>query len=604
MTIAGFDPSAVWTDPEADHLDAPDARYAADGATVECLLRCWVRERAVARPKTDTLTIALPATGLSLSVPVRYWSTAGWHRFGLPHLVGEGPLNAVRLALVLGDEASAASAAAAAAVGPGAAEAGGGAPGDACGDTAIRVADSVTHTERYIAYRREQPEDSPGTTPFLAAEQSLVLGHPMHPTPKSRDRIDPVEDAAWSPELRGAFALHWFAADADLVAQDSALGREAADVLADFAGDLRAPAGTVLVPAHPWQARDLPRRPHLRALLDAGRLRALGPAGAPWHPTSSVRTVYRPDADVMLKLSLGLRITNSRRENLPKELLRGIEVHRLLRSGLERELRSVHPTFDIVRDPAWISVAPPEPYPRADRPAAGMELMLRANAFGPGDSVSCVAALVAERPGIGPSRLAASVYDLATRTGRTHASVAQEWFERYLALVAEPVLWLDRHAGVALEAHHQNTLVLLDGDGLPIGGRFRDNQGYYFRASRSADLARRLPAAGIASDTIVADEIADERLAYYLGFNNLLGLIGAFGAQRLVDERVLLARTRAALAPWAEEPGAARTLLTDPRPRCKANLMTRLHGLDELVGPVATQSVYVHIRNPLADVPA
>ncbi|MGC0420381.1 IucA/IucC family protein [Embleya sp. AB8] len=588
MTIAGPDPSAVRTDPDTDHLDAPDTRHAADGATVECLLRCWVRERALPRPESSVLTVELPGIGRALTVPVRYWSPSGWHRFGTAHLVGAGPLNAVTLALILGDEASA----------------GGTHAGEAAGDTAIRVADSVTHVERYIAYRRAHPEDPPERAPFLAAEQSLVLGHPLHPTPKSRDRLDPVEDAAWSPELRGSFALHWFAADADLVAQDSALDREAADVLAQFAGELRAEEGTVLVPAHPWQARDLPGRPHLRPLFDAGRLRALGPAGAPWHPTSSVRTVYRPDAEVMLKLSLGLRITNSRRENLPKELLRGIEVHRLLRSGLEHELRAVHPTFDVVRDPAWLSVAAPEPFPRQDRPAAGFELVLRANPFEPHERVSCVAALVAERPGIGPSRLAGHVRALADRTGRTIASVAEEWFERYLALVAEPVLWLDRHAGIALEAHQQNTLVLLDADGLPSGGRYRDNQGYYFRASRTADLARRLPAAGMASDTIVPDEVVDERLVYYLGVNNLLGLIGAFGAQGLVAEHVLLTRLRALLARYAADSGAARTLLTDPRPRCKANLLTRLHGLDELVGPVATQSIYVHIRNPLADAPA
>jgi siderophore synthetase component len=34
--------------------------------------------------------------------------------------------------------------------------------------------------------------------------------------------------------------------------------------------------------------------------------------------------------------------------------------------------------------------------------------------------------------------------------------------------------------------------------------------------------------------------------------------------------------------------------------RCKANLRTRAQGLDELVGDLATQSVYVDIRNPFA----
>jgi siderophore synthetase component len=32
--------------------------------------------------------------------------------------------------------------------------------------------------------------------------------------------------------------------------------------------------------------------------------------------------------------------------------------------------------------------------------------------------------------------------------------------------------------------------------------------------------------------------------------------------------------------------------------RCKANLLTRAAGLDELVGELATQSVYVEIPNP------
>lgn len=45
----------------------------------------------------------------------------------------------------------------------------------------------------------------------------------------------------------------------------------------------------------------------------------------------------------------------------------------------------------------------------------------------------------------------------------------------------------------------------------------------------------------------------------------------------------------------------AASLADSPTLRCKANLLTRVHGLDELVGPVETQSVYVDIPNPLAD---
>lgn len=240
-------------------------------------------------------------------------------------------------------------------------------------------------------------------------------------------------------------------------------------------------------------------------------------------------------------------------------------------------------------------------------------------AVGPGEPQSCHEDQEPERPG-GPlrqgrdtrtderhtmrSRLADVVTRLADRTGRPRGTVAIEWFLRYLEQVVRPVLWLDSEAGIALEAHQQNTLVLLDPHGWPIGGRYRDNQGYYFRESRRADLEARLPGIGAHSDTFVSDEVTDERFAYYLGINNVLGLIGAFGSQRLADERLLLAAFRRFLADVATGPARLNTtlparLLDSPVLRCKANLLTRLHGLDELVGPVDTQSVYVTITNPL-----
>lgn len=143
--------------------------------------------------------------------------------------------------------------------------------------------------------------------------------------------------------------------------------------------------------------------------------------------------------------------------------------------------------------------------------------------------------------------------------------------------------------------------MILDPDGWPVGGRYRDNQGYYFRQSHREALDRRLPDIGRVSETFVPDDVTDERFAYYLGINNVLGLIGAFGSQGLADERVLIAAFRQFLARAATLgsplPGQ---LLEATTLRCKANLLTRLHGLDELVGPVDTQSVYVTITNPFA----
>nr|WP_245694737.1 IucA/IucC family protein [Streptomyces abyssalis] len=611
-----------------------DPARTADAAAVANLLCCWVRERDLPEPADGkALLLPMDATGVTVRVPVRYWSPTGRHAFGPPLLDdaadGAPPLDAVALAALIAREAAHRSRGG----GPGEAKTdrgpdvhsadaqgarstAGPVPTDAA-DLVARVADSVRRATEFLAERTAEPGLPPGNSPFLDAEQSLVLGHPLHPAPKSRQGLSDDECRAYSPEMRAAFPLHWIAVDESVLACDSAwtergrtVGAEQLAVrLAGEALTSRLPAGTVPLPLHPWQARRLSHRPAAARLLSEGLLTDLGEAPGVWHPTSSVRTVMRPGGPAMLKLSLGLPITNSRRENLRKELLRGLEVHRLLRSGLGAQWRAVHPGFDIVRDPAWLGVDGPD-----GQPLQGLDTVIRHNPFGPEEDAVCVAGLTAEHPwpgaprGMLRSRLADIVEGLAARTDRSVTTVTTEWFLRYLDAVVAPVLWLDAHAGIALEAHQQNTLVLLDRAGWPSGGRYRDNQGYYFRESRREALGQRLPGAGpgVGSDSFVDDSVADERFAYYLGINNVLGLVGAMGVQGLADERVLLAAARRFLRTRAEGtrdggPVSAlpALLLHSPTLRCKANLLTRLHGMDELVGPVDTQSVYVTVTNPL-----
>ncbi|MFJ4724482.1 IucA/IucC family protein [Streptomyces luteogriseus] len=610
----------------SDPLDHPDPHTVAQTAAVENLLRCWARETDQRAPADGVLRIPFPASGTALLAPVRYWSPTGWHRFGPPRLAGAPdyapPADAVTIAALLTRETSTAGSGIRPAHNTSPTSASSAATGG-FGD-AVRlvadVADSLRRVTGFVAARREAPADGPDL--FLSAEQALVFGHPLHPSPKSRDGLSDAETLQFSPETHGSFPLHWMAVAPSALATDSSWTERGRPVaaprltarLAGTAPEL--PDGYALLPLHPWQAHEVRHRAETAALLDAGLLRDLGTHGPPWHPTSSVRTVYRTQAPAMLKLSLGLRITNSRRENLRKELRRGVEVHRLLRSGLAQQWRAVHPGFDIVRDPAWLAVDTPDGVP-----VPGLDVVIRHNPFSPSDDVSCVAGLLAPRPCCHASlesapgrtekhrpalrsRLADVVTRLARRTGRPRGAVAAEWFLRYLVHVVRPVLWLDGEAGIALEAHQQNTLLLLDPDGWPTGGRYRDNQGYYFRESRRADLDARLPGIGERSDTFVRDEVTDERLAYYLVVNNVLGLIGAFGSQGLADERLLLAAFRRFLGDAASGPAPLRTalparVLDSPVLRCKANLLTRLHGLDELVGPVDTQSVYVTIANPL-----
>ncbi|TQS43127.1 IucA/IucC family protein [Cryptosporangium phraense] len=556
---------------------APTTEGVANSLAVQALLRCWLREaRAPVAHAGDTLRIPLQVAGVTVAADVRYRSPTGWHRFGPARFPSGVNVDATVLAALLAAEANSH-----------------GSPSD----LVEQVIDSTRRLDRYVRARAATPNGDP-ESPFLVAEQALVAGHPLHPTPKSRPGLSDVDELGAAPELRGAAPLHWFAVDRTLIRHGSATGTSALDLIASLAPPgVHQPAGTALVPAHFRQARSLLARADVQDLIGDGRVYDLGPGGPAWSSTSSVRTLYRADARLMLKLSLGVRITNSRREHLIPELIRGAEAYRLVEAGLGRLLSAEHPRFRILGDPAWAAVPLPTEDPAGQ---VALAVSLRDNPFGPDARVACVAGLVAERPDLHDQRSALTVLIEGLAIGRPAAAVAVEWVRRYVDEVIAPVAWLHGVHGLGLEAHQQNTLVTLDPAGWPVGGWYRDNQGYYLSPTRAGVLRALVPGLGVDSDATNPDDVIDERVTYYVGVNNLLGLIGAIGSAGLAEENVLLRAAVAALE--SHRYGFINTLLDAPELPCKANLLTRVAGLDELIGPVETQSVYVRIPNPLWEV--
>ncbi|MEV5509347.1 IucA/IucC family protein [Streptomyces orinoci] len=543
--------------PPADPLDHPDPARAADATVLERLLRCWVRETNVARPGGSCLRIPLSADGRVLHVPVPYWSVTGSHRFGPPGLL-DGPadapaLDAVTLAALLGREA----------VHSGRAPAGHGA------ELTLRIAELVRRTTAFLRQRRLDPGPEDGEY-FLHGEQALpgaALG----------------ETEGHPPESAEPFRLHWLGVHRSLLAADSAWTERgrivgAAVLTARLAPPaLGLPADSVPLPVHPARLAALHREPAVVRLLEAGLLHDLGAHGQPWYATTAPRTVYRSGAPALLRLN----------ESDRQLLASGVELHRMLRGGIaQRWHAACGPGFDVIRDPAWLGVNAPDGVP-----VPGLGLGIRHHPFAPDADAVCLAGLLAPRPWPGRttpaghpalcSRLAAIVARLVRRTGRPAGAVSAEWFLRYLEAVVRPLLWLDGAAGIVLGADRQHTLVLLDAEGWPAGGRHR--------GSLHHRLRERLHPPGPAT---VADDRADEEFACALGIDNLLGLIGALGAQRLADERILLAALRRFLREAAGAPAGTRSslpgmLLDSPTLRCRAGLLT---------GPVT-------ITNPLATAP-
>ncbi|HEY3559003.1 MAG TPA: IucA/IucC family protein [Kribbella sp.] len=532
------------------------------GAHLNAILRCYTREASV--PVAVGL-LTFDVGGSTVTARVEHASRTGLHQFTDVLLDGVPPAPEA-LVRTLSADADPAE----------------------VDDLAARTAESVRNVALFV----DQADGPRGPGRFLELEQALLFGHLNHPAPKSRDGLGGDELAAYSPELGGRFAVHWFEADAELVSSDqvagapSLQGLDAVQLMGALAG-ITPSAGRVLIPAHPWQAASVLQRPRVASLISAGRVKALGPGGAQWYPTSSLRTVFHPDLPVMLKLSLGLRITNSRRESTPTELRRGLEINRLLDAAYNAGTATAHPRFTIVRDPAWVALDEGGPT------LTGLDVAVREV---PADvnSYACLAGLVAPRPG-GVSRLSAFA-----------AEDPLGWTASYIDNVLVPMLHLYAETGIGLEAHQQNTLVRLDGAGQIRGGAYRDNQGYYLASSYLRGL---LTITGLPESTlaVVDDPIVDDRLTYYLLHNQALAVVGCLAADGIADESELLGvvRDRLTLAlPLLKSAGpdgdrlARRWLEAETLP-CKANMLTRLRGIDEVVAPLDAQSVYLDIPNPL-----
>ncbi|ELY65183.1 IucA/IucC family protein [Natrinema versiforme] len=595
-----------------------DATRVAREATVHSFLNCYCHETGTGefvaavdvpidcQPASGlVLRCPLPNQGIELFVPVAYRSPTGRHLFELPASYRAGgsgepvELDYATLAALATKEL----------------EIERGADGSR-DDLLERVVRSCRSIERYVDARSGDEDALYGTDfTFREAEQSLVFGHLRHPTPKSRRGME--RDAErYAPELEGSFPLHYVRAAPEIVESESAREDSAAEwvrkalredpAVAESVLDGYLAEDDVILPVHPWQAERLFERDAVQELVAAGELESLGELGREFYPTTSVRTLYAPDSPFMVKGSLAVEITNSLRTNKRPELERGVAISDLLATDLGDDLRERYPGFDVVRDPAYLTIDPDALGLEGDE--SGFEIVLRENPFRGADArrATPVVALCQDGIGDSDSRLGRVVRAIADREGRDAAAVSEEWFRRYLSISVRPLLWLYLERGIGLEAHQQNSMLTLDEAGYPDEFRYRDNQGYYFPESAYERLESLLPGVGERAGSVCPDTVADERIRYYIILNNAFGVINAFGTAGLVDEHRLLAVLRAELESLREfdRPGTSilDPLLESATVPCKANLLTRFRGLDELDAPsLDEQSVYADVRNPLVD---
>jgi siderophore synthetase component len=477
-----------------------------------------------------------------------------------------------------------------------------------------RVVESHQVMQTYVEHQRatDLSEDPGSAMRFIDSEQSTVLGHWLHPTPKSRRGIYGYQHTHYAPELGGRFALRFFAARRALVLQASIADASAEEIARGIAcggHDASGAAarlealgdGYCVLPLHPLQADWLLHQDYVRALLDADDLVDLGELGPAFTPTSSVRTVYAETMDFMVKLSIPVKITNSLRINLASELGDSVYISKLFRAcGLDRDFPEMRP----VEDPAYITVALP------DHEETGFEVIFRSNAFAERDesepprTVHSIAALVQDAwDEHASSKLALAVRTLARARGLRPTDAALVWFEAYFKCAVEaPIRIYDRH-GIALEAHQQNVLVELDAVGLPMHAYCRDVQGIGISESFRERTLALVPELVSQEKVFEAEDIVQNGFGYYLFFNQLYSVINRFALDGLLSEDALLEVVRRKLVQMRPQMQRLGTELVDAHLHersmpFKGNLLTRAADMDELQSENEL-AVYTQVENPL-----
>jgi siderophore synthetase component len=578
----------------------------AENASMQSFLNCYLRETQnfmeaelvdiewPGETPGKWLKISLANQDTSIFAAVKHWSLTGRHLFHFPFFYKTSekmiPVDYVTLVSLISKELL---------IDQG--------HGNAEDELMLRTILSCRNIQRYLQEREDDAEKLENSAfTFIEAEQSLLFGHLLHPTPKSKQGMSEEQETLYSPELKGSFQLHFFKADRSIVDQDSAHEVTAEEIMLEllqkddkFAKAIEQDDQSVFIPVHPLQVQILLNDSHVQKNIEAGKLSYIGPYGEPFSATSSMRSVFSSDFKYMFKFSVPVKITNSLRVNLEKELHRGVEVTRLMQSQIGQELTELFPSFTIIQDPAFLNIP-------ADKETSGFEVVIRENPFYENDKdVSLIAGLCQDHGFGGRSRIEAIIKDLAEKENRTTEEISKDWFAEYLSIALDPMLWLYETYGVALEAHQQNSIVQLEG-GYPATFYYRDNQGYYYSESKADLLVKQVPDLNRKSVTICSDEVAIERFRYYFFMNHLFGLINGFGSAGLIEESELMKMLRTRLLHHHNltggKSGLLKSLLDSEQLPCKANLLTRFHDMDELVGSLETQSVYTNIPNPLQKV--
>ncbi len=318
----------------------------------------------------------------------------------------------------------------------------------------------------------------------LFLEQWCSVGHPYHPIRKAKEDLSLAEVLSFSPEFDATVLVRLAAVRNDRVHIETGTHCENIEEYMQshfpnwfnkWQEKLRAmgyaPHNYIPVPIHPWQAEHI-LEPFRKLQRNNDSIPFVNGPEFPAKPTMSFRTVV-PMGDRSsphIKLAMGLRLTSVTRTISPRSCHMGPRISDLLQDILttDGELGKI-----IEIAPEQIGIHYHEPDGKNDQIAANLACIFRKNiSVGrmSGEVVIPAAALTVPCPGSGLPMF------IEIFSGSDEGTLKQTHyaFREYLNTLLGGLLRLFLVYGIVLEAHQQNTLVIVGRDGNLRRFLFRD----------------------------------------------------------------------------------------------------------------------------------
>ncbi len=444
---------------------------------------------------------------------------------------------------------------------------------------------------------------------FIESEQSLLVGHSIHPCPKSRSGFSEFDEEIYVPEYGNSFQLSWFAVSRNNLYVFAGNQKPIEKYCEELIGDdfeltllmNNLEKDYLLIPCHPWQAKQWLSHPELKSYIDDKTLVYLGEKGKPWRATSSLRSLYQDDSPWMLKFSLTTQLTNSIRHLQPEEMIRGQVIEKVLSTQQAQQMGKELDSFSVMREPISIALQSP-----SGKVLDSTAIIWRQNPFHepsvPVNNVEVLSGLLQDCADSPNNRLSLRIKNIAASGGRDASAIAQQFLEQFLQRTIRPIIIAQAKYGLLFGAHQQNIVLQLDEQLMPIKTYFRDCQGTGF-----STLSKKLYGETLLSDTassgnLFEDDMVIYLFAYYLMVNTCFNTISSLTLTDLISEEEAQSLYRDFLLQLkSEELPDSRVinyLLISSDIWSKGNFFCNLHAINEntMADPFA---IYHKLNNPL-----